>query len=282
MKPIQLALWFVACAFAATDSLDAAEPQLPALQRVNLSSTLDGETQPVLYWAPESAKTETTPLFVFLHSWSSDYRQDNSKWQQVAVDNNWIYLHSDFRGENNTPAACGSRLARQDILDAMDWACRTFQVDASRVYLAGVSGGGHMSMLMAGHHPDRFSAVSAWVGIGDLAEWHRFHNRTGKLDKYGQMIEASLGGAPGTSAEIDAQYRDRSPVFHIHRAAVGDDPLPITIWAGVDDGHSGSVPVDHSLRPFNRIAEQAGALPVSESEIQQLLKDRRLLAPTPS
>ena len=65
------------------------------------------------------------------------------------------------------------------------------------------------------------------------------------------MIEKSLGGPPGTSDEIDADYRDRSPVFHL--PSVND--LPVSIWAGVEDGHSGSVPIRHSLAAFNAIAE---------------------------
>ena len=170
----------------------AAGDDLPSLTEVRVASTLDGESQPVLYWAPESAARQPTVLFVFLHSWSSDYRQDNSKWQREAVKRGWIYLHANFRGANRSPQACGSRFARRDILDAMDFATKKFNVDGSRIYLAGVSGGGHMAMLMAGHHPDRFSAVSAWVGISDLSEWYRFHVKDGKPQKYAQMILKSF------------------------------------------------------------------------------------------
>lgn len=98
----------------------------------------------------------TTALFVFLHSWSSDYTQDNEKWLRACAERGWIWLHPNFRGINQSPQACGSKFARQDILDAIDHACTLWQVDRERIYLAGVSGGGHMSLLMAGHHPDRF------------------------------------------------------------------------------------------------------------------------------
>ncbi|MCA9063042.1 MAG: prolyl oligopeptidase family serine peptidase [Planctomycetaceae bacterium] len=253
----------------------------PPLQRFDVVSSMDGKPQPVLYWAPEQANVQETPLLVFLHSWSGDYRQDNSKWLKQAVEQGWIFLHPNFRGANNSPQAGGSRWARQDILDAMDEICRRFRVDPERVYLAGVSGGGHMSMLMAGHHPDRFSAVSAWVGISDLAEWHRFHTRGGTPSKYAKMIEACLGGPPGTSEQIDADYRDRSPLYHIARAhsAVGNS-LPVAIWAGVDDGHSGSVPVSHSLLAFNQIALAGGSKLITDAEIRELLQQRRLTVPT--
>lgn len=257
-----------------------AEDDLPQLTEVSITSSLDGTAQPTLLWAPAQAAERPTPVFVFLHSWSGNYKQDNQKWLKEAVDKQWIYLHPDFRGVNSTPQACGSRLARQDILDAIDYAVKTWQVDESRIYLAGVSGGGHMAMLMAGHHPDRFTAVSAWVGISDLAEWYRFHSKTGEPGRYAQMIAKSLSGAPGSDPRIDADYRDRSPLFHIRRAGISG--LPVDILAGVHDGHTGSVPVSHSVLAYNEIAAAHGTPPVSTEEMEQLWTVRKLAAPQPS
>jgi poly(3-hydroxybutyrate) depolymerase len=245
---------------------------LPKLTEIQLTSSLDGETQPVHYWAPAKAKTEPTTLFVFLHSWSGDYRQDNSKWHRQAVERGWIYLHPNFRGVNQSPKACGSRWARQDILDAIDFALSQFKVDPERIYLTGTSGGGHMAMLMAGHHPKRFSAVSAWVGISDLPAWYQFHLKDGKPQRYAQMILASLGGAPGSGRSIDAEYRDRSPIHHLHR--VGD--LPLQICAGINDGHSGSVPVTHSLNAFNVIARARRTEPVSDAALASLVNRKHV------
>jgi pimeloyl-ACP methyl ester carboxylesterase len=252
--------------------------EMPRTMSGETVSSLDGELQPLLHWAPPNAAGQPTPLLVFLHSWSSDYQQDNSKWLNACAARNWIWLHPNFRGINQSPKACGSRYARQDVLDAITFAKQQWNVDPQRIYVAGVSGGGHMALLMAGHHPDLFSAVSAWVGPTDLAEWHRFHTKNGKPQKYAVMIEKSLGGAPGTSIAIDADYRDRSPVFHLSR--VGD--LPVSIWAGVDDGHTGSVPIRHSLTAFNAIAETHGNSVISEKEIVELSKQRRLGSPLAS
>lgn len=274
-------MWLVVCGGGLTSRLLAddvvdSEDSLPATQLHEIPSSLDGKSQPVLAWVPETAKSQQTPLFVFLHSWSSDYTQDNSKWLRACAAQGWIWLHPNFRGINQSPQACGSKFARQDILDAIDYACDQWQVDRQRIYLAGVSGGGHMSLLMAGHHPDRFSAISSWVGPTDLAEWHRFHTPDGKPGKYAKMIEKSLLGAPGKSAEIDADYRDRSPVYHLHQATT----LPVSIWAGVEDGHTGSVPVSHSLWAFNAICRGLQRPEIGEAEIQQLVRDRQLQQPT--
>lgn len=238
------------------------EPVVPDLQKVEVISTLDAEKQTVLYWAPEKAKTEAVPLLVFLHSWSGDVTQDNRVWQAEAVQRGWAYLHPNFRGINNTSKACGSKFARQDVLDAIDFVTQHVKVDPQRIYLAGTSGGGHMSMLMAGNHPERFSAVSAWVGISDMADWYRFHSPDGKPDKYGSDILKVIGGPPGESTVRDQDYADRSPLNVLHR--IGD--LPLDIMAGVHDGHTGSVPVAHSLRAFNVIARSKKS-PVIEDAV---------------
>ncbi|MFN5623793.1 MAG: alpha/beta hydrolase family protein [Planctomyces sp.] len=278
---LTVVMWSVVCSGGVSTCLladDAAESEasLPATLQYDIPSSLDGKSQPVLAWAPDTAKVQKTPLFVFLHSWSSDYTQDNSKWLKACAERGWIWLHPNFRGINQSPQACGSRLARQDILDAIEHACELWQVDRERIYLAGVSGGGHMSLLMAGHHPERFSAISAWVGPTDLAQWHHFHTQDGKPGKYAKMIEKSLLGAPGTSPEIDAEYRDRSPVYHLHQATT----LPVSIWAGVEDGHTGSVPVSHSLWAFNAVCRGLQRPEISDLEIQQLVRDGQLQQPT--
>lgn len=241
---------------------------LPPLRSVKVRSTLDHTEQPVLYWAPDTAASEPTVLFVFLHSWSGDYRQANDKWLAQAVERGWIYLHPNFRGRNDHPEACGSKLARQDILDAIDFAENEWNVDASRIYLCGVSGGGHMAMLMAGHHPERFSAVSAWVGISDLAAWHNFHAPRLLPANYAQMVGLSTGGPPGFFDHIDAEYRDRSPLFHIARAT----NLPLDLNTGINDGHTGSVPVSQTLRAFNAVAHANGdaASVVDEATLSSL------------
>lgn len=252
--------------------------KLPKFDSAKTISPLDGEEQSLLYWAPDGASESATPLFVFLHSWSSDYLQDNTKWFVECERRKWIWVHPDFRGVNQSPKACGSEFARQDILDAIRFARDTWKVDDERIYLAGVSGGGHMSLLMAGHHPEQFSAVSSWVGPNDLADWHRFHVKDGKPQKYAQMIEASLGGPPGASQAIDDDYRDRSPVFQLSRVA----DLPVSIWAGVQDGHTGSVPISHSLRAFNTIASAHGTSQITQQEIEALSVRMRLPNPTES
>lgn len=269
---LRTALLFSLLALGCSAEDAAAQPERPPeKERVFVVSSLDGTRQPSYVWTPAIPKGEKRPLLVRLHSWSYGYEQENAAWFAEAVDREWIYLHPNFRGRNDNPQACGSKLARQDVLDAIDWAIENHAVDTERIYVCGVSGGGHMTMLMSGHHPERFSAASAWVGISNLADWYRFHAKDGEVGRYAKMIAACTGGAPGDSDAVDAEYHDRSPIHHLHR--VGE--LPLEINAGVKDGRTGSVPIHHSLRAFNVIARTRKATPVTEAEMEQLwTKDR--------
>ena len=233
-------------------------------EKVWIRSSFDQSQQPSYLILP--AKYDPTakpvPLLVSLHTWSGNLEQRNLELEAAADQKGWIYLFPDFRGVNQQPQACGSPAACQDILDAVEWVASKHRVDRQRIYLTGVSGGGHMTMLMVGKHPQPWAAASAWVGISDLRTWHARH-ATGK---YGLMMRKCCGGKPGDSPEIDQQYRQRSPVTWLHRSL----PVPLDIAAGVHDGHRGSVPIRHSLNAFNLIARAAQVTPVSEQEIVQL------------
>jgi len=233
-------------------------------QKVWIRSSVDGSQQPsyLILPANDDAAAGKVPLLVSLHTWSGNLEQRNLDLERAAEQKGWIYLFPDFRGINQQPQACGSAIACQDILDAVEWVAAKYQVDRQRIYLTGVSGGGHMTMLMVGKHPEPWAAASAWVGISDLRTWHDRH----AAGKYGLMMRKCCGGKPGDSVEVDEQYRQRSPVTWLHRSL----PVPLDIAAGVHDGHRGSVPIRQSLNAFNLIARAAKATPVSKQEITQL------------
>jgi len=264
---------FLACLFCLPITALLAD-DLPQLDEFTFTSTLDDSTQPALIWVPQAERDRQVPMLVFLHSWSHGYEQNNADWQKQTIERGWVYLHPHFRGRNDKPEACGSPLARRDILDSMQSVINKYNIDTSRIYLAGRSGGGHMAMLMAGHHPDRFSAVSSWVGISNLIDWYDFHTRDGEPTNYARMALKVFGGPPGTSKEIDAAFRDRSPIFHLRHAV----DLPLDIHAGIHDGHTGSVPINQSLNAFNKIARANNDEPISDERINRLLQPRKRMA----
>ena len=249
----------------------------PNRRQITFVSTADGTQQPAWLILPENfdAAGPPTPLLVSLHSWSGGMEQRRRELEAAARERGWIYLFPHFRGVNRQPEACGSLLARQDILDAVAWTRKHYPVDSRRIYLTGSSGGGHMAMLMAGRHPRLWAGVSAWVGISDLEAWHVKHAK----GHYGAMLRACCGGAPGDSPEVDAQYRDRSPKTWM----AGAVDVPLDLGAGIHDGHTGSVPIRHTLEAFNLVARAQGLPEVSPAEMEQLSRpDGRLTKPLPS
>ena len=253
----------VAVGFAADRPKDKEKAEWQSLV-VQVKSTLDGTDQPCYFWAPEKAANEAVPLVVGLHTWSHDYK--NYTAYKPALDYakkaGWAFVGPNFRGPNKTPKACGSDFAVQDIVDAVNYAKRKVKIDASRVYIIGGSGGGHMTLLMLGRHPDVFAAGAAFCPITDVARWHAdsLADHPGRGKNYARMLESACGGTP---AEKPEEYARRSPLTWLARAKAQN--VPAYICTGIHDGWKGSVPVGHAIRGFNALADEKDR--ISEDDI---------------
>jgi len=236
---------------------------------VTIVSSMDGSEQKALFYFPPASapdrKGDPVPLLVQLHTWSWSYTQCAG----YPRDKKWAMIAPDFRGPNIRPEACASKLAIQDVLDAVEYAKKNARIDESRIYLSGWSGGGHMALMMAAKAPNVWAGVSSWVPISDLVAWRIRHGSGG----YGKNMDAACGGAPGTPA-TDAEYKARSPINFLP-AAKG---LPIDINAGIHDGHKGSVPISQSLYAFNVLAEANGFKDrqISEAAIQFMTREAKV------
>jgi len=240
-----------------------AEP--PAdVELVRVRSSLDGSDQLCWFWAPEKAKTEAVPLIVGFHTWSYDYTAFNSyaSVYKAAKERGWAFVGPNFRGPNKTPDGCGSDRAVQDIVDAVGYAKARVKVDPSRVYLIGGSGGGHITLLMLGRHPEIFAAGAAFCPITDLARWHADSrlDHPGRGRHYAEMLEAACGGTPSEHADA---YAHRSPLTWLARAKAAG--VLAYICTGIHDGWKGSVPVGHAIRGYNALADEADR--ISEEDI---------------
>ncbi|MDA1264875.1 MAG: prolyl oligopeptidase family serine peptidase [Planctomycetota bacterium] len=245
-----LVLGLIAGACRSTGS-DAQVVLAPGWSELELVSSVDGTLQPSRVWLPPEVG-DGVPVLLHLHTWSSDWRQESFVPELVegCGARGWILAAPNFRGPNRRPEACASEQAVRDVLDLIDHLEQTF--DVGPIFVHGASGGGHMGLILAGRHPERWAGVSSWVPISDLARWHR--ESSAASQKYWRDLEGSCGGPPGASAAIDAEYAARSPLTHL-AAARG---LAVDINTGLRDGHDGSVPVGHSLRAFNVLAVANG------------------------
>ncbi|MGL4594109.1 MAG: alpha/beta hydrolase family protein [Thermoguttaceae bacterium] len=234
------------------------------MQTVQYHSPIDDSYQPAVFYSPNQDKP--VPLLVSLHTWGGDYQQDAGARTSWCIKNKWAMIAPNFRGPNTNPNACGSDLAVADIVAAVDYAKRKANIETDRIYLIGGSGGGYAAMLLAGRHPEIWAGVSAWCGITDLVDWQR--ESKAKNSHYAKNIEAACGGVPGSSPDVDEQYRHRSSNTWIHLAK----DVPLDLNHGIHDGHIGSVPVSHTIKAFNIVASPDKQ--ITPEQIEFFVKER--------
>lgn len=218
---------------------------VPQVEVVRIRSSLDRKAQRAMWY--HSGSSGLKPLLVVLHSWSARYDQTlNIPFAEIAIANDWVFIQPDFRGPNLRPEAAASRLAIQDVLDAVKYAESHARVDARRVYLVGYSGGGMKALILAGQFPQAWAGVVAWGAIYDVPDWYQ-HNRNNN-DHYAKSIVAACGGVPRPGTKAEAECRRRSPMSHVQGAA---GRVPILLVHGIRDT---TVPVRHALLTFDRLA----------------------------
>ena len=214
------------------------------MREISVISTLDGTSQPSLFFHPGGE--DPVPLAVGLHTWSYDRFNQEKNYLPLAEKFGFALLLPEFRGANLTSNprcadACGSGVARQDVIDAVRHVCENHAIDRSNVFLLGCSGGGHMALLAAETAPELFRAVDAWCPVSDLVLWHRSTAEAGQ--KYCRHIEACTGGTPETQPE---EYARRSPSTQLERLA----GLPVSIHHG---RHDPVVPFRHSVEVARKL-----------------------------
>jgi pimeloyl-ACP methyl ester carboxylesterase len=219
------------------------------LQVHEITSTYDGSIQKARAFGTTSIVAK--PLIVSLHTWSGDYSQHDPLAQEFKKLD-WNYIHPDFRGTNNSFEACLSKAALTDLDDAIDYAIKYFNVDRERVFVVGVSGGGYASVGHFFSTNHRVKLHMAWVPIVDLEAWYRQSIR--KKQRYANDIVRCTSKHGMVDIE---EMRRRSPIYW------NVPPLQhknLSLYAGIDDGHTGSVPISHAIQMFNKIVLSLGDL----------------------
>jgi poly(3-hydroxybutyrate) depolymerase len=228
--------------------------KVPGIRDVRIPSTRDDHRQPAL-WLPE--QRDGRPLLVVLHSWSVSYKQRLGVPFALWADRHgWSMIAPNFRGANDNARATGSDLAVQDVADAIGWARARAAIDEGRVFVIGFSGGGMMSLLMAGRHPELFAGAVAWVPVHDLVQWYGYTSRKRPQPHYPEHIRASCGGDPSTNARARSGCAYRSPRAHLSRARAA--AVPVYIGHGLGDQ---DVRPDHAVQAFNQLAAPDDRVP---------------------
>ncbi|NOZ55399.1 MAG: prolyl oligopeptidase family serine peptidase [Calditrichaeota bacterium] len=269
-RSVCLVGWLVLAASVAGSAQGQKLGWHPDFRPVEIASSVDSAVQKAYFYSTRSAQPR--PLLVSLHTWSYDWQQPDSL-AELARRLDWNVIHPDFRGPNRTVDACLSRKALSDIDDAIRYALAHARVDTDNIFVAGVSGGGYATLgaYMALRH--RVRAFLAWASISDLEAW--YYQCVARGRRYAQDVLRCTGS--DRHLDVEAARR-RSPLYW---------PVPrrkgarLEIYAGIQDGYTGSVPISHSILFFNRLAREfrEPERQITQSEIVGLLT--RGLPPRP-
>ena len=243
-------------------------------QLVEIKSAIDDHVQKAYFY--RSTAADPAPLIVSLHTWSGDYSQEDPL-SGLCRDKGLNYIHPDFRGINNTKNACCSDLAINDIDESISYAIENANVDTSRIYVIGTSGGGYATLSAFMKSKKRIRKFSAWVPISDLIAW--YHESSIRQNKYAGDILGCTESKDSILNKIVA--RQKSPVYWDTPASKLDD-TELHIYTGIYDGIQGSVPITHSINFYNKLLSdlevEDSSKYVSAYEKLQLLEFRRPLA----
>lgn len=240
------------------DSLNSGDWKEP-FKDVEIASSNDGSVQNAIFLK----SNDKAPLIVSLHTWSGDYKQGDLLAERIKEEG-WNYIHPNYRGANNTPDACLSDLVISDIDDAIDYAVKNGNVDEDNIFVIGVSGGGYTSLGYYLKNNKKIKAFQSWVPISDLEQWHGQSVSRGQ--KYSIDIEKC---SAGKSNDLIDGMKKGSPL----NWNVNPDKLTkLDIFAGINDGYIGSVPVSHSINFYNKLANEIeGGNQVSLNESMEIL-----------
>lgn len=226
---------------------------VPQIREVGLRSTADGKIQKVLFY--NSGTLRKKPLLVALHSWSENYYQQYSiPYGMWAVRNDWVMIHPDYRGKFIGPESTASELAVQDVLDAVTYAKQEANIDESRIYITGFSGGGMMTLIMVGRFPEMWTAAVAWVPVYDLNLW--YETTLGAEHDYSKHIANSCGGVPAWGTDACLECKKRSVSTYLANA--NGKEVKVMIAAGSQDVY---VPAGHAIMAFNDLAKEGDYIP---------------------
>lgn len=206
---------------------------------VTLTSLYDGVPHTVWYQVPVSHTAGiSVPLVVVAHG-MGETGEDmvNGRLGAEANARGWLMVAPQMHGAYYLSGqfALAWPGAQHDIIEAIEYMQADYEVDPSRIYIAGGSMGGQTTAVMATKYPDVFAAAAEWKGITDLADWYYNENAGNSGMRY--IMENETGGPPEPEpAGVLFEYQRRSAMAMPQNARL----VPLRIWH--DEGDQGVEP----------------------------------------
>jgi dipeptidyl aminopeptidase/acylaminoacyl peptidase len=182
-----------------------------------------------VYLPPNAERHRSHPAIVYPHGGPTAQFTDG--WVppvQFLVSRGFVVIAPNFRGSTGFGRAF--RLANRgdlgggdlrDVVAAAEWLSTSGYVDPERIAVMGASYGGYLTLMALTKHP---ALWAAGVAIVPFANWFtEYQNEDPVLQAY----DRSMMGDPVKDADL---WRDRSPIFFVHRIRA-----PLLLLAGAND-----------------------------------------------
>jgi pimeloyl-ACP methyl ester carboxylesterase len=137
----------------------ARKPVAPGVTELAVTIQHDGSKTSCHLYVPSSyTPFRSWPLLVFMHGLGDSGHRAIGVWQALAEQQGWLIACPTATTYRNQGWG-ETDLERSTTLSAIDEVRRHVNVDPERIYLGGVSMGGHGAWSTAMHHADRFTAL---------------------------------------------------------------------------------------------------------------------------
>jgi pimeloyl-ACP methyl ester carboxylesterase len=117
-----------------------------------------------------------TPLLISVPGTAEDKDDALIRHMVGANQMGWLLASLDMRRSRPTESAKDARspslAVQHDIVNLVQYMQANYDVDRSRIYIAGFSTGGGIAATLAAKYPDVFAGVLDYAGPTDYAEWY--------------------------------------------------------------------------------------------------------------
>ena len=126
-------------------------------------SEIDGTLQPMMIYIPPSYDSDKTwPLYIDLHGAGESYLVSKIGDPNI-FDEDALQIAVWGRG----PRSGFNGLSEVDVLEAIDYVTKNWNIDENRIHLGGNSMGGGATFSLIARFPDKFASGRIWAGYNN-------------------------------------------------------------------------------------------------------------------
>ena len=155
--------------------------QMPTKFVISFTNTFDGSAQEFEGQIPTGYDGDTpTPLLLAVHPRNQVKEWGANTFGDAADNRGWLLASPELHGRWQPPQspskpgayAYASLESQYDVLDTVVYMVQNYNVDPTRIYLAGYSMGGQGGVVMVAKNPHIFAAIFDNKGPSDMAAWY--------------------------------------------------------------------------------------------------------------